>query len=374
MYLGLLWAFWMICIMYQASIFWYGRRLLQTYEEDQSAYLYKNQQLPDAVSVIVCAHNELPNLKRLLPLLYEQNYRRYEIIIVDDRSTDGTIDFLLEEKKKHSQLKVVWVRHRPEYIKGKKYALTLGIRAASYEKLLFTDADCLPNSTEWIRGMNAALKENKDFVLGYSPYQQHKGLLNLFIRYETLMTAALYFSAALAGRAYMGVGRNLAYRKSFFMEKKGFYKHIRVAGGDDDLFVNEHASANNVAISLDDKTKVFSVPKHKLIEYYRQKTRHLSVGKYYKKTDHRWLGPLSISYIVFWIGLIGLILAGIEPYLILLGFLLKGFLQFTFLKTASRKLNDSINLALLPILDFLYVIYYVVLGISALSSKNTRWK
>ncbi|WP_277477947.1 glycosyltransferase [Catalinimonas alkaloidigena] len=361
---------------------------MSKYTEDDTPYLHRNKSLPEAVSVIVCAHNEKERLKQLLPVLYAQNFKRFEIVVVDDRSTDGTLEFLYQEKKNHPNLKIVWVRARPEYIKGKKYALTLGIRAASHDKILLTDADCLPDSNNWIRGMSAALesaplesstpesstlRNKKDFVLGYSPYEKRKGLLNAFIRYETLLTATLYCSAALAGKPYMGVGRNLAYRKSFFLAKKGFYKYIRIAGGDDDLFINEHATSDNVAIRISPQTKVHSIPKTTLLAYYRQKIRHLSVGKYYKQFDKKWLGALSISQIIFWIGLIVLILAGTEPYFIISGLIIKGYVQFIFIKTASRKLNDPIDLVLLPILDFLYVIYYVVLGIRALSSNNTRW-
>lgn len=371
-------ACWMISILYQSAIYYYGHKLLNAHTDPESPYILRNKSLPEPVSVIVCAHNEKENLMRLLPRLYTQNFKRFEIVIVNDRSTDGTLDFLLQEKNQHPNLKVVWVRSRPRHIKGKKYALTLGIRAASHDKLLLTDADCLPDNNDWIRGMStaldsAALDEGKSFVLGYSPYEKQKGLLNAFIRYETLLTAALYFSAALAGKPYMGVGRNLAYRKSFFLQKKGFHKYIRVMGGDDDLFVNEHATGSNVAISMDIRTQVHSKPKTSLKEYYRQKIRHLSVGKYYKGFDKKWLGALSLSHLFFWIGLVGLILLGTEPYFVISGLLIRGFMQFLFLKTAGRKLNDPINLALLPILDFLYVIYCVVLGISALSSNNTRW-
>lgn len=373
MWFWIFWVCWMICILYQSVIYYYGYKLLNNYSESEEPYILKNKNLPEPVSVIVCAHNEKENLMKLLPKLYAQNFKRFEIVVVDDRSTDGTLDFLLKEKDQHSNLKVVWARFRPPHIKGKKYALTLGIRAATYDKLLLTDADCLPDSSDWIRGMSAPLEESKTFVLGYSPYQRQKGLLNAFICYETLHTAALYFSAALAGRPYMGVGRNLVYRKSFFLMKKGFYKHISVMGGDDDLFVNQHATHENVAISMDKRTKVHSQPKTSLKEYYHQKTRHLSVGKHYKNFDKKWLGVLSLSQVVFWWGFIGLILVGTEPYFVISGLLIKGLLQFLFLKTATRKLSEPINLALLPILDFLYVIYYVVLGISALSSNNTRW-
>ncbi len=294
-------------------------------------------------------------------------------MVVDDCSTDGTLDFLLSEKEAHPRLKVVWLRHRPAHIRGKKYPLTLGIRAARYERLLLTDADCQPASDKWISGMTADLNGSGEIVLGYSPYFRRKGLLNTYIRYETLLTAGLYFSAALRGKPYMGVGRNLAYQKSLFMRHKGFYGHLHLLGGDDDLFVNRYATAKNTCIVTAPQYQVHSLPKEEWRQYFRQKIRHLSVGKYYKKEDQRWLGSLSACHFIFWCGLFGLILGGYEPIFIVTGLILKWFSQFYFLKTTADKLKDTINLALLPILDFLYVIYYIILGIRAISRKNTQW-
>lgn len=369
MWLWIIWVIWMLAILYLVLSFFKARKALLY----QAAPPPAPSTYSEGVSVIVCARNELANLKQLLPLLYRQEYTNFEIIIVEDCSTDGSLDFLLEEKQSHPQLKVVWLRQRPEHVRGKKYALSLGIRAARYERLLLTDADCRPASNEWLRGMTAGLRGSSEIVLGYSPYLRNKGLLNTYIRYETLLTAGLYFSAAIRGRPYMGVGRNLAYRKSLFMRHKGFCGHLHVLGGDDDLFVNRHATAVNTTIVTDKNCQVYSLPKNSWQQYFRQKLRHLSVGKYYKKEDRRWLGSLSVSHLVFWSGLFGLILGGYEPIFIVTGLILKWFSQFFFLKTAADKLKNPINLALLPILDFLYVIYYIILGIRAISTKNTQW-
>jgi glycosyltransferase involved in cell wall biosynthesis len=369
----IIWSGWMLVIICQLVFFLYCRSKLNSYQDEPETTRSKNPPLPEGVSVIVCAHNELVNLQKLLPVLFAQNYRRFEVVVVNDRSTDGTLDYLLSAQQEYPTLKIVWLRYRPRHIRGKKYALTIGIRAAAYDKLLLTDADCLPLSPDWIRGMASRLEGDTTFVLGYSPYKRAKGILNHYIRYETLLSGALYLTAAIEGRPYMGVGRNLAYRKSFFMQQKGFYRHIHITGGDDDLFVNEHATSDNTRIAIAPAAQVLSRPKTNWKEYYRQKKRHLSVGKYYKRSDKLWLGILSSSHLLFWTGLVVLISLQSEPIFVLTGLLLKWLVQFFFLKTASSKLKDSINLALLPILDFLYVIYYIILGISALFSNNTRW-
>lgn len=290
----ILWSIWITFILYQSLIYLGASRSLKKYKAKAGAgdEPLRNRPLPEGVSVLVCAHNELANLRELLPLLYNQNFYPYEIIVVDDRSTDGSLDFLLEQQSQQALLRLVWLRKRPAHIKGKKFALSMGIRAARYDKILLTDADCRPQSPQWVREMSHLLEGNTQFVLGYSPYLYENSWLNAFIRFETLQTALLYLGAALSGRPYMGVGRNLAYRKSFFMQHKGFRGHWHINGGDDDLWVNRYANSKNSAVSLDDRTKVCSVPKRQWHAYFRQKKRHLHVGKYYRRKDKLWLGAL----------------------------------------------------------------------------------
>jgi len=242
------------------------------------------------VSVIVAAHNELENLKKLLPILYRQNYPEFEIIVANDRSSDETEFFLRDERRKEPRLRVLHIDHTPDHISHKKYALTLAIRAAKYEHLLFTDADCLPNSENWIALMAQEFSKEKQIVLGISPYQKEKGFLNWLIRYETFFTAIQYISYALAKLPYMGVGRNLAYCKSLFLASKGFQNHLKIVGGDDDLFVNANANASNTSVCTHLQAQVFSVPKRTWKAWFRQKKRHLSVGKFYRKKHQFFFG------------------------------------------------------------------------------------
>ncbi|MCF6360946.1 MAG: glycosyltransferase, partial [Cyclobacteriaceae bacterium] len=193
------------------------------------------------VSVVVAANNELQNLQQLIPLLLKQSYHTYEIIIVDDRSSDGSYDYLLGLSQQEPNLKLLQVSELPDHLNGKKYALTLGIKAASYDQILLTDADCSPLSNNWISSFANSWDSQTSFVLGFSEYERKKGLLNYFIRFETILTGIQYVSAAVLGKPYMGVGRNLSYSKTLFLSKKGFHGFQGVTGGDDDLFVNKYA-------------------------------------------------------------------------------------------------------------------------------------
>lgn len=328
---------------------------------------------PLPVSVIVCAHDEEENLKELIPLLLGQDHAEFEVIIVDDRSNDATFDFLLAETAKDHRLRMVHVNRTPPHTNSKKYALTLGIKAARFEWLLFTDADCRPQGKSWISSMSRHFSDETQFVVGYSPYVKMKGLLNAFIRYDTLFTAIQYVSFALLGNPYMGVGRNLAYRRSRFLSVKGFNNILGITGGDDDLFVNLHARGKNTSVCVEPEAQTFSNPKTTLGNFLLQKVRHLSVGKYYRFGHRLLLGLFMISWLGVW--LVGLPLVYAGEYYIAGGLIIfRIILVIITVHIAAKRFGQLFELWLVPLLDFIYVFYYLVTGLRTLVTKNIRWK
>ena len=334
---------------------------------------------PEGVSVIVCAWNELENLKSLLPLLNSQNYPTFEIIIMDDRSWDGTFDYLLTKCAEYHKVRFLRVEETPCHLSSKKYALTLGIKSAKYNNLLLTDADCRPQSNNWIAGMSECLTPDKEIVLGFSPYFKENGFLNNLIRYETFNTALQYFSFALIGIPYMGVGRNLMYRKSIFLKNKGFAKHTNIVGGDDDLFMNDVANEGNTAVCMNPKTFVYSFPKTTFKTWYRQKRRHLSVSKYYKLQHKINLGGLAASQILTWLCLLILIPIFFHKPLIywLLGvFLFRLMSQWIVLSKANKRLDNTLEVITLPFWDGIFALYFLVMGINNFipRKRKMRWR
>ena len=328
----------------------------------------------EGTSVIVCARNERQNLKILLPLLFQQQCPSLEVVVADDASSDGTRSFLRAQQEIHPQLTVIPIDERPPGIQPKKHALQQAIRAARYERLVLTDADCRPASAYWLARMSGQLRNDVQVVLGYSPYFRQPGWLNRFIAYETLHTGLLYLGSALANRPYMGVGRNLAYRKTFFELGQQFHKHRSVVGGDDDLWVNEHAQPASTRVELAADALVYSVPETNLRAYFDQKTRHLHASQYYAIQDKLWLGALSLSTVVTWLA--GILLLALSDiwYAIVGLFLLRWLILAAVFHTAGRRLHDPIKPGLLPILDFLHVIYYIVVGTRAIATTNIPWK
>lgn len=340
-----------------------------------------------AVTIIVCAHNERVNLTELLPLLARQVYAEFEVLIMDDRSTDGTKEWLPEAVTAWPNVRCTRIDKDYKHISPKKYALTIALKKARYPLVLLTDADCRPASAYWLAGMAATLHDQPDKAigLGISLYQQRPGFLNFLIRCETLFTAVQYISLALAGRPYMGVGRNLLYRRQTFFDNKGFYTHINVLGGDDDLFINEVATPDNTAVSLAPTTFTYSLPKETWAAWKHQKRRHLSVGNYYKTGHKLRLGLLTGTHVLTWllvpaVGSYALYAALTEPMelsspLLLTATGLFGLRLLAFWLIVGRighRLDRTVRWYALPLMDVLLASYYVFM--STLTLLNRRRK
>lgn len=327
------------------------------------------------ISVIVCAKNEAKNLKEFIPSILEQDYNNnFEIVLINDRSTDETADVINNFSDLHPNIKVVNVLENENFWGNKKYAVTLGIKAAKYENLLFTDGDCKPVSSNWISEMSKLFSNTKKIVLGYGKYKKIKSsFLNKLIRYETLFTAVQYFSYAKLNNPYMGVGRNLAYTKTDFFKVKGFIKHIKIKSGDDDLFINSIANNKNTAISFSKDSFTESVPKTKLKEWILQKRRHISTAQHYKLKHKLLLGVFYLSQILF------LILAttllsyqfNLEYVLILIG--VRYLFFYSSIILFGRKLNEKDLIILAPITEISLIFIQLYIYLKNKIQKPTHW-
>ena len=326
------------------------------------------------ISVIISARNEAENLSKYLPFILKQNYPDYEVVVVNDCSYDKS-DLVLEEfEKQYAHLKVVTITEHVRFKTGKKFALTLGIKAAKNEHLLFTDADCQPASANWVARMAANFSTGAQIVLGYSPYIKSKNFLNPMIRFETLKSAINYLSAALIGDPYMGIGRNLAYTKTLFFNAKGFAAHMHIMAGDDDLFVNQNATEDNTIIEIHPEAFTHTIAKTTLNSWYRQKKRHLGVGKYYKAKHRRILTFDAITGGLFYLLLTLCLVFNFEPILAISIFIFRLILLYLIYKKIFRKLDSSDLLWSLPLLDVFYYTYLNVFGFIASFIKTTQWK
>jgi glycosyltransferase involved in cell wall biosynthesis len=327
------------------------------------------------VSVIICAKNEADNVREYLPLLLQQDHPDYEIILIDDASSDETLDIFEQLEKENPKIKVVKVVNNEAFWGNKKFALTLGIKTATKEYLLFIDADCYPNSPSWITEMSSRFTFKRTIVLGYGGYEKIKNsFLNKLIRFETLLTATQYFSWARLGRPYMGVGRNLAYKKEEFYNANGFVNHMKMRSGDDDLFINEAAKKENITIAYNPESFTYSKAKTSYSDWIMQKRRHISTAKYYKSFDKMQLSTFFTSQLLFFILPIILLAFQFQWMIVLILIVFRYIMAWITLGYASSKLNEKDLIYWYPILEIILIFTQLNVAFKNMQSKPITWK
>lgn len=339
---------------------------------------YRNNSLPseqEPVSVIVCARNEADNLFNYLPVILSQDYPEYEVIVVNDCSTDDTDIVLKKYMEEYPRLRISEIKEDKKFSHGKKLAVTIGIKAAKFDRLLFTDGDCKPESNQWLSRMSSRFSNKTSIVLGYGGYFPQPGLLNKYIRYDTLLIALQYFSYALFGMPYMGVGRNLAYKRSVFYSGKGFSNHFHLASGDDDLFVNEHATKDNTAIEFSHESHTRTAPKESYDKWFFQKKRHFSTNRLYKPAHKFMLTLEPLSRALFYASFICLLVWPVYRPLVLSVFAFRMAAQLFVIKKTMNRLNEK-NLLLISLL-FDVLSLFINIGLlmtSRIRPSNYQWK
>jgi cellulose synthase/poly-beta-1,6-N-acetylglucosamine synthase-like glycosyltransferase len=326
------------------------------------------------ISIIIAARNESDNLYKFLPYILKQDYPQFEVVVVNHQSMDESYHVLNAYKMEFPHLKIVEVERSRHLGVGKKLPLTLGVKAAQFEHLVFTDADCKPESEKWLQAMASKFSDKKQIVLGYGPYVQHKGLLNKIIRFDTAMIGMSYFSLAMARVPYMGVGRNFAYTKTVFNSVNGFKSHYSISSGDDDLFVQEAARKRNYTVQLKEESFCYSEPKKTWNDWITQKSRHYSTSSRYQFIKKALLGIYPLTLLLTWISFVILLFDSEYRWLTLaiFGFLL--ILKWWIQGMCFSKLKASRFIALFPLLDLMYAVAMPILYYTSEKSKQPKWK
>jgi glycosyltransferase involved in cell wall biosynthesis len=324
----------------------------------------------EGVSIIIAAHNELDNLNAHLDSILNQTYHRFEVIVVCDRCTDGSVEFL--QSINHKSLIVKEIHTLSASIHPKKRALEEGIKCAQYPWILLTDADCFVDSTEWIQSMMQA-KGQKDICIGLSMYASKPSFLNQIIQFETLFTAIQYASWAILGKPYMAVGRNLLYAKQLFINNLGFGNQAQHLGGDDDLLIQQIARGQNSTVGISRDTITKSKPAEGFNTWWRQKHRHLHAGKSYPFAVLIGLSIYPIFSLLFYMGCIYCLfthdIKAIIPF-----YILRTCIFISIFVRMGRKWDVAIHFLYLPIAEIVYLMYLLCAGFYNLAVPIKKWK
>lgn len=260
--------------------------------------IHFSQELPP-LSVIIYAREEVENLRRNLTAVLEQDYPQFEVIVINDGNTDESEDYLTLQGEKYPNLYHSFVPSSSRYISRKKLAITLGIKASKYDWLVFTEANCLPESNQWLRTMARNFTSRAQIVLGYSGYERGKGWLHKRVSFDNLFTSMRYLGYALAGKPYMGIGRNMAYRKELFYSQKGFSAHLNLQRGDDDLFINKTATSENTRVETDANAVVRVQPVFHAKDWREEKISYMATAHFYRGIQRNLSGFETTTRLLF---------------------------------------------------------------------------
>lgn len=331
---------------------------------------YKSTKLDDsktnwpAVSVVVIVKNELENLKILIPLLTNQNYKGlYDIHILDDHSEDELQTWL--KQVNNPLLKI----HGPfDTLHGKKAHYEIFKNIHLNEWVLCTDADCRMGDT-WITHMVSSRGTN-DVILGFSPYFRHISLVNDVIQFETNLTGLLYLGRALNGNPYMGVGRNILYRRDTLLSSNAYKEFAYLKSGDDDLTIN-HLKNSRMGISLHPDSFVYSIPKNNFSTWLRQKQRHVSTASLYRLSDKVLLFLFYATTLLWWPVLILVFFFNFKLFILMI---LCKFLWLLGLSGISRRVLEF-ELGYFSVIraDILYVVSLLYLIPAVALKKTQKW-
>ncbi|HRN57584.1 MAG TPA: glycosyltransferase [Agriterribacter sp.] len=327
-----------------------------------------------SVSVIVCARDEAANLAKNLPGLLVQEFTgTHELLLVNDNSLDESKYLLEALQKDFPQLHIIELKQEAQFIPGKKFPLSIGIKTAKHDVVLLTDADCVPASEFWMHNMISPFEEGTEIVLGYGAYYKRKGLLNRIIRFETFHTGVQYLSYALAGLPYMGTGRNLAYKKDVFFRNKGFSAHNHLPGGDDDLFINATANGRNTKVVTDKSAFTLSEPKKTWKEWKKQKQRHFTTARLYKAKHRFLLGLYALTHFLFYPAFIAALLLfrwELAVGVFLLRFIIQGVIWYN----AMEKLDEKDLWKWFWAFDIFMFFYYLIFTPALWKKPRVNWK
>jgi glycosyltransferase involved in cell wall biosynthesis len=363
-------VFWCLVLGFVLLLFYYFYFFIRVAAFKSSPL---NTDTTPLVSIVICAKNEDDNLPNYLPLILEQDYPEYQLVVVNDCSYDLTGDVLEEFGKRHKNLKIVTIKEDEYYQHGKKVALMMGIKGATHELLLLTDADCKPSSNQWLKSMVSRFDSKTEIVLGYGPFIPQKGFLNRLIRFDGAMIGIQYLSFALARVPYMGVGRNLAYRKNLFYKVKGFASHYHIPSGDDDLFVNEAATKSNVSVVIQKDAFCYTEAKTTFRQWWIQKQRHLLTGKRYKGKHKFLLGLYVLSQWIFFAAFTTALILQFQWMVVTGIFVVRLLIQMLIFKSCFNKLEEKGLLLLTPILELYFLFFYPVITLARMMRKKTPW-
>lgn len=347
----------------------YGKLIFNKKKKQTEDAGSQTEALPP-VSVVIAAKNEEYHLKDKLVFFLEQDYPEFEVIVVNDASTDECEYVLKAFSKLYPCLKVVNIVENVNKFRGRKFPISLGIKSAKYDHIVLAGADCVPSGFEWLKNLARNFSEKKEVVLGFCTYTKQKGLFKFLLQYDNLTTAMNYMGLALSGHPYRGDGRNIAFKKDLFFKVGGFTKHYNLPLGEDDIFIRNVSTASNTTVSLTPESFLSSDAKHTYKEWKRQKIDRLSTYKYYKPSIKFLLSIPNITTLLFYAFVITLLLLSLPFEYVILAIVIKFVLQILIYFKFCKRLGIKRVFIFAPLIELYFLLLNAELRLLSLFRKK----
>ena len=347
----------------------YGKLIFNKKKKQTEDTGSQTEALPP-VSVVIAAKNEEYHLKDKLVFFLEQDYPEFEVIVVNDASTDECEYVLKAFSKLYPCLKVVNIVENVNKFRGRKFPISLGIKSAKYDHIVLAGADCVPSGFEWLKNLARNFSEKKEVVLCFCTYTKQKGLFKFLLQYDNLTTAMNYMGLALSGHPYRGDGRNIAFKKDLFFKVGGFTKHYNLPLGEDDIFIRNVSTATNTTVSLTPESFLSSDAKHTYKEWKRQKIDRLSTYKYYKPSIKFLLSIPNITTLLFYAFVITLLLLSLPFEYVILAIVIKFVLQILIYFKSCKRLGIKRVFIFAPLIELYFLLLNAELRLLSLFRKK----
>lgn len=250
----------------------------------------------EGISIVISCHNQAEYLEKNIPLLYQQDYHDFEIIVVDNSSTDHTDIVLQRLEKEYENFRHTFVPKSSRFISKKKLAITLGIKAARKPWVVLTEADCIPKNNLWLQTISSHFSPNTDLVIGYSAYTGNSNKTAKRFAFEQMQYLFHCMSYAARNKAFGGDGCNLCVRKKYFIDNKGYSNTFNTPLGEDDLLISYLTKKGNTSVCVHPQSIILQELDNQLT--YKNKSIHkVEVAKHYNKHGKLFLAKKTLSNI-----------------------------------------------------------------------------
>lgn len=342
-------------------LFYYKKPISFFYKQKEN-YAKQNSNVP-SVSVIIVAKNESENLEKNIPYILNQEYSNFEVIVVNDGSTDESQFYLELLSKQDTRLYTTFLPQTEDKENDRRRILcmTLGIKAAKNEILLFTDAGSCPNSVNWISSMVRNIKDKKEIAIGYSKLNAPKSFWGKICNFDNLLFSLQYLSMAIKRKPFIGSYNNIAYRKNVFFENKGFSQTLNYEYAEE-VFLNRIMTSENTEVVLSQDSFV-NIDLENYSHWKTLKRVYCRSKKYFKNyTPKRFRLESFTRYLIYAVTLCLGVYSIIRELWLYLGcaillFLIRNLVQILILKKSSKHFEIKPMYLFLPIADLLQPLY-----------------